>query len=109
MNIINCLENRPALVNYYMRSEVDITLIIISVMGFLELFNRATKVTFAEPWILKWAPTSLHQGQAYVALSRVNELNGLFIEGINLSKIKCHPKVAEFYRISINRTISAYY
>jgi ATP-dependent DNA helicase PIF1 len=37
-------------------------------------------------------------GQAYVALSRVKELNGLFIEGINLSKIKCHPKVIEFYR-----------
>jgi replication factor C subunit 2/4 len=30
-------------------------------MDFLELFNRATKVTFAEPWILKWAPTSLDQ------------------------------------------------
>lgn len=36
-------------------------------------------------------------GQSYTALSRVRELDGLFITDIDYSKIKLHPKVREFY------------
>jgi len=36
-------------------------------------------------------------GQAYVALSRIERLQGLYIQGIAYSKIKCHPKVKKFY------------
>jgi len=37
-------------------------------------------------------------GQAYVALSRVRSLDGLYIWGLDTSRIKAHPRVVEFYR-----------
>ena len=37
-------------------------------------------------------------GQIYVALSRVRTLQGLSILNFDPSRIKCHPKVIEFYR-----------
>ena len=36
-------------------------------------------------------------GQAYVGLSRVKSLEGLFLEGFNPKRIKANPKVIEFY------------
>ena len=36
-------------------------------------------------------------GQAYVALSRVKSLDGLFLQNINYNRITCDPKVKEFY------------
>jgi ATP-dependent DNA helicase PIF1 len=36
-------------------------------------------------------------GQAYVALSRVRTLQGLYIWKIDPTKIRCHPKVLAFY------------
>lgn len=36
-------------------------------------------------------------GQGYVTLSRIRNLNSLYITNINFSKIKCNPKVIEFY------------
>jgi len=36
-------------------------------------------------------------GQTYVALSRVQSLEGLYLSGFNPSKIKAHPKVRAFY------------
>jgi ATP-dependent DNA helicase PIF1 len=36
-------------------------------------------------------------GQAYVALSRVRSMEGLYIWKIDPSKIRCHPKVRLFY------------
>jgi ATP-dependent DNA helicase PIF1 len=36
-------------------------------------------------------------GQAYVALSRVRTINGLYIWKFDPSKIRCHPKVLAFY------------
>jgi ATP-dependent DNA helicase PIF1 len=36
-------------------------------------------------------------GQAYVALSRVKTLDGLYISEFNMSKIKVHPDVKTFY------------
>jgi len=36
-------------------------------------------------------------GQVYTCLSRVKSLDGLFIVGLNASKIKAHPKVIKFY------------
>lgn len=36
-------------------------------------------------------------GQTYVALSRVKNLNGLFIDELDISKIKINKKVQEFY------------
>ena len=36
-------------------------------------------------------------GQTYVALSRLVDINGLFLTSFNIHKIKLHPKVVEFY------------
>lgn len=36
-------------------------------------------------------------GQIYVALSRITDLEGLYLTAFNSSKIKSHPKVIEFY------------
>ena len=36
-------------------------------------------------------------GQSYVALSRVKSLEGLFIQGLDFSKIRSNPKVIQFY------------
>ena len=37
------------------------------------------------------------EAQVYVTLSRACSLEGLFIRGINYSKIKCNPKVKSYY------------
>ena len=36
-------------------------------------------------------------GQSYVALSRVKSLEGLYIQGLDFTKIKSNPKVIRFY------------
>jgi ATP-dependent DNA helicase PIF1 len=41
--------------------------------------------------------TIFEPGQSYTALSRVRELEGLFISDIDYSKIRVHPKVKQFY------------
>lgn len=38
------------------------------------------------------------QGQTYVALSRVKKLQGLYLKGFSLDKIKVNPEVVEFYK-----------
>ena len=37
-------------------------------------------------------------GQAYVALSRVRSLDGLYIWGLDITRIKAHPRVVQFYQ-----------
>jgi len=37
-------------------------------------------------------------GQSYVALSRMKDLDGLYLSGFSPSKVKVHPKVKAFYR-----------
>ena len=37
-------------------------------------------------------------GQAYVTLSRVRSLEGLWLLGLSLRSIKCHPKVIAYYQ-----------
>ena len=37
-------------------------------------------------------------GQAYTALSRAKNLNGLSIIGYDLDKIRAHPKAIEYYK-----------
>ena len=36
-------------------------------------------------------------GQTYVAISRLRTIEGLYLSGFNSGKIKCHPKVKDFY------------
>ena len=36
-------------------------------------------------------------GQAYVALSRVKTLDGLYLDSFDKESIKCNPKVKDFY------------
>lgn len=41
-------------------------------------------------------------GQAYVALSRVKSLDGLYIRNLDFNVIKCHPKAVEYYEEMIS-------
>jgi ATP-dependent DNA helicase PIF1 len=47
--------------------------------------------------IIDLGSTVFEYGQAYVGLSRVKSLEGLFLEGFNPRRIKANPKVIEFY------------
>ena len=38
------------------------------------------------------------EGQAYVALSRVKKLEGLYLKGFSADKIKANQKVVDFYK-----------
>lgn len=88
----------------------------------LEKFDYDTKSTSIEasitqiPLILAWAITihksqgltldkiscdlseSFSAGQSYVALSRARNLEGIFIESINFSKIYADPEAINFYK-----------
>lgn len=46
-------------------------------------------------------------GQAYVALSRVQSLNGLKIVNFNRSAIKAHPAVVDYYERQFGRSVNA--
>ena len=46
-------------------------------------------------------------GQTYVALSRVKNLEGLYLTGFNPQKIKAHPKVKEYYDKLPKRNLDA--
>jgi ATP-dependent DNA helicase PIF1 len=37
-------------------------------------------------------------GQIYVALSRVSSIDGLYLDAVNINKIKTNPKVVRFYK-----------
>lgn len=44
-------------------------------------------------------------GQAYVALSRVKSLNGLYLKGFEPQKIMAHPKIVDFYKRLENKAL----
>ncbi len=43
-------------------------------------------------------PKTFEFGQAYVALSRVKDMNSLYIHDLAPTAFKAHPKVKEFYK-----------
>lgn len=47
--------------------------------------------------IVDAGPSVFQFGQIYTALSRVKTLEGLYLLHLDISKIKCHPKVMQFY------------
>ncbi|GER47360.1 ATP-dependent DNA helicase PIF1 [Striga asiatica] len=46
-------------------------------------------------------------GMVYVALSRVRSLGGLYLSGLDPSKIKAHPKVLDFYNGFVSRQVES--
>jgi len=57
--------------------------------------HRAQGATL--PCVIADLREAFSPGMAYVILSRIQSLEGLYLEGIRYSKIKCDPRVKKFY------------
>lgn len=80
--------------------------------GELDVLATLTQI----PLVLAWAVTihksqgmtldkaecdlkeSFADGQVYVALSRIRDINGVFIRSFNVNAIRTNPKIIEFYK-----------
>ena len=100
--IVKFVNGGTRTIDYYTYSTEDDTKTTISysqiplILGWAITIHRSQGMTLDN--VMTDLSNVFDYGQGYVTLSRVRNLENLWITGIDFSKLKCNPKVIEFYQ-----------